>query len=325
MSDGPRYTHLCLTERTHIRCRLNDGWSAARIAAELGRAPSSIRREITRNGGERRYDPARAQRAAVQRRRPQRHWLDEHPDAAVVVVEHLENRRSPAQALVLAAEQLGAMLCSKESVYAWMYNSVSELAVRARAAMTRPRRWRRGRKKSGTRGQIPGMTPVTERPVGLDGREQFGHWEGDLVCGGGTAAVITLVERVSRFTITVKVDDRKADTVSRALRGIVKRHPGWIRTITWDRGKELAGHAQFTAATGVPVYFCAAHCPWQRGTNENTNGVLRRWHPKGTRFDTVTARQLAHTQDWLNTRPMPTLSWSTPTEALTRELRALQT
>jgi IS30 family transposase len=197
------------------------------------------------------------------------------------------------------------------------------------------------------------MIPIAERPFEPDDRTVFGNWEGDLVIGAaGASAVLTLVERMTRFTLLAKVANKTAEEVTRVLERLVGALPaGVFGTITWDQGKELARHADITAATGVPIYFADAHSPWQRGTNENTStrgaseacalralaGALRWVFPKGTDFTKVTPAEATSAECWLNTRPMPTLvsaapseagasravDWSTPEEAFSREIVAL--
>jgi IS30 family transposase len=193
-------------------------------------------------------------------------------------------------------------------------------------------RWRpkmKGRERKGKRGLIPGIVGIEERPFDFFDRSEFGHWEGDLVTSGaglGASSVITLVERVSRYTLVRKVSNRTADVVGRTLTMMIREQiPGAVKTITWDRGRELMRHAEITRATGVLIFFCKPKAPWQRGTNENTNGVLRRRHPKGTNFADVTHQMVRETQNWLNTRPMPVLSGATPNDVFTGCVRALQT
>jgi len=321
MGESAKYCHLDNHERAIIEVRTYDGWSPERIAAALGRAPSTVRRELSRNASYRGYRARTAQVRADQRRRHQLHWLDEHPDVAHALVVHLADHRSVRQACALLAHD-GIATPSHESVYRWMYQSTSPLAGQARQSMIRPRRRRRRRASRGVRGCIPNMRPLSDRP---DGRGEPGHLEGDLVCGPGRAAVATLVDRATRHTWLVPVADRTTGTVTDAVAELVGRLDGLVKTIAWDRGKEMTDHERLTATTGVPVYFAAAHAPWQRGTNENTNGVLRRKLPKGTDLATVTDARARQLETWLNGRPMPTLSGATPTECLTRELRALRT
>jgi IS30 family transposase len=253
----------------------------------------------------------------------------EHPTEARVILGLMVKKRSVAQAIAIAETELGYTLCSPESVYAWIRRSRCPEALRARTLMVRYRPKMKGRERKGKRGLIPGIVPIEQRPFSPGDRSEFGHWEGDLVCSGagkGPSALITLVELQSRYTLTRKVEGRTADVVGDVLVAMIKEQsPGTVRTLTWDRGRELMRHGEITRTTGVPVYFCKPKAPWQRGTNENTNGVLRRRHPKGTAFRDVSPQQTRATQDWLNTRPMPVLSWATPHDVFTEAVRALQT
>jgi IS30 family transposase len=255
--------------------------------------------------------------------------MNEHPGEARLILSLMVKKRSVAQAVFIAEGELGYTLCSPESVYAWIRRSRCPEALRARTLMVRYYPKMKGRERKGKRGLIPGLVPIEERPFIPEDRTQFGHWEGDLVCSGagqGPSALITLVERQSRYTLTRKVEGRTADVVGGVLAQMIKEQaPGVVQTITWDRGRELMRHQDLTKTTGVPIYFCKPKAPWQRGTNENTNGVLRRRHPKGTQFSAVSPQEARATQDWLNTRPMPTLSWATPHDVFTEAVRALQT
>lgn len=166
------------------------------------------------------------------------------------------------------------------------------------------------------------MTPISERPDGANNRTEFGHWEGDLIIGkAGRTAVATMVERVTRLTVIIKVSSRRSCTVIAALARRMRAHH--LESITWDQGKELALHATLTSKLQVPVYFADAHSPWQRGSNENTNGVLRRHLPKGTSLDIHPAK-LRAIQDRLNNRPMPVLSGATPKEAYAAKIANMQ-
>jgi IS30 family transposase len=327
MTDCTPYTHLSIEERLVIQLRLAEDESPERIARLLGRSPSSVRREIERNSTESGYRATTAQHQARRRRPGRLHWMEEHPAEARAILDLMEKHRSVAQSIALAERALGYVLCSAESVYEWIRRCRSPLALYARTLMVRWRPKMKGRERKGKRGLIPGIVGIEERPFDLLDRSEFGHWEGDLVCSGnGASALITLVERVSRYTLTRKVPRRTADVVGEVLVAMIKEQgPGVVQTLTWDRGRELMRHAAVTAATGVPIYFCKPQAPWQRGTNENTNGVLRRRHPKGTIFTTVSPQQVRSTQNWLNTRPMPVLSWDTPNDVFTRRVRALQT
>jgi IS30 family transposase len=215
---------------------------------------------------------------------------------------------------------------SHETVYHWIFHSAKykvaqlwKLLVRRRYGC---RKHHLGQER---RGKIKNMTMIDKRPFEEDDRSEFGHYEGDLVVGaGGKTAVATLVERKTRVTSVLHVASKKAEDVTRALIAWFGSQPtGAVGSLTWDGGKELAYHESFTKATGVQVYFCDPHSPWQRGTNENTNGVLRRKIPKGTDLSWVDQDVADTLSTWLNERPMAVLSWLTPNEALERELVAI--
>jgi IS30 family transposase len=329
MTDCTSYTHLSIDERLVIQIRHDEGDSPETIAGLLGRDPSTVRRELWRNSTLSGYRATTAQHATRRRRPARLHWMEEHPSEAWVILGLMEKKRSVAQAVWLAEHALGYAVCTAESVYEWIRKCKSSMALYARTLMVRYRPKMKGRERKGKRGLIPGIVGIEERPFDFLDRSEFGHWEGDLVTSGaglGASSVITLVERVSRYTLVRKVSRRSADVVGQTLISMIRGLPaGVVRTITWDRGRELMRHQDITRATGVLIFFCKPKSPWQRGTNENTNGVLRRRHPKGTNFADVTHQMVRETQIWLNTRPMPVLSWATPNEVFTEMVRALQT
>lgn len=325
MSDSSHYTQLRIHERVYIEIRLRDGVTLTSIATELGRSPSTISKEVARNGGSC-YLAEKAQVRADAR--PHRGLLlDERDDLASAIITHLKNHRSVIQALAIVARQHpGWQPVSHESVYHWIFNSVKYKAAKLWKLLVRKRTNRRKRHlDQERRGRIKNMTMIDQRPFVPEDRTELGHWEGDLVVGaGGKSAVATLVERKTRVTSVLHVSSKRAQDVTDALVAWFEGQPsGSVTTLTWDGGKELAYHEQFTAVTGVKVYFAEPHSPWQRGTNENTNGVLRRKIPKGTDLSWVDQATADEFSTWLNERPMPTLSWSTPNEALERELVAL--
>jgi transposase, IS30 family len=318
----PRY--LSLTERTTIADLHRAGVGVRGIAEELGRAASTVSRELRRNkDGRGRYLPATAQRLSTERQfrswRTRRVTRDDQLHG--VVAELLGKRWSPEQ---VAHElrlhfpgQPERHLCT-ESIYQAIYDP--------RIDVTRPakrRRRRRRRRVQGLerRGRLTNMTMIADRPVEVGDRVQVGHWEGDCIMGpGNRSAIGTLVERTTRSLILVHVPTGRP-TATAMCDGIIDAlgalAPHLRLTLTWDQGKELALHHQITARTGTRVYFCDAHSPWQRGTNENTNGLLRDYFPKGTDLSTISREELQRVADELNDRPRKTLGWARPADLIT--------
>jgi IS30 family transposase len=321
---SPRY--LSEQERIQIADLLAAKKSVRGIARELGRAPSTISREIRRNrDADGRYRPHHAEHAARRRAcRPRERRLAGDGVLAEVVQRLLSKRWSPEQIAhelrVLFAGQPSRWLC-KETIYQAIYDTA--------VALTRPaRRRRRRRRLQGLqrRGRLTAMRMIDERPADVQDRVQAGHWEGDLIMGAGNRSAIgTLVERTTRYLILLAFPDGIAstDAVRHAITHALERIPaGLKRTLTWDQGKELAHHLQITAQTGTGVFFCDAHSPWQRGSNENMNGLLRDYFPKGTDLSIHTNEHLAAVAAEVNERPRKTLGWCTPADLFNNELAA---
>jgi IS30 family transposase len=315
---------LTLAEREAISRGLAAGTTLRAVARELGRAPSTISREIRRHGGQEQYRAVRADAEAWQSgTRPKRCRLARLRRLRRVVAAKLQRDWSPEQIahwLVTIYPDDPTMRVSHETIYRTLYVQArgalkQELVAHLRRrGVVRHSRARTARPEH--RGQIPDAISIAERPPAVEDRAVPGHWEGDLLCGTKWSQIGTLVERHSRYVLLVRLPGKDAETVARALIRRVRHLPtGLLQSLTWDRGLELAGHRQFTVATEAPVYFCDPQSPWQRGSNENTNGLLRQYFPKGMDVSPITQRQLDAIALKLNTRPRKTLNWKTPAQA----------
>ena len=319
----PAAGRLTLGEREEITLGLHGGESVTVIAARLGRATSTVSREVAANGGRGGYRAWRAhQRARERARRPKTAKLA-CPRLAAQVISWLVDWWSPVQiAARLRIEFPGdpMMWVSHETIYQALYVQGRGELRRELARCLRAGHAKRRRRGHGARtGPIKDMVMISERPAEADDRAVPGHWEGDLIIGKDCRSAIgTLVERTTRFVLLLHLPSgRDAHLVEQAMRQAITALPGELaRTITWDQGSEMARHAQFTTATGIPVYFCDPHKPWQRGSNENTNGLLRQYLPKGTDLSVHSADDIARIARSLNGRPRKTLGYMTPSEKL---------
>lgn len=308
-------------EREEISRGIVAGVSFHRIAARLGRSPSTISREVGRNGGRRHYRATKAdERAWQQALRPKPCRLAINRPLQILVAEKLAAQWSPQQvAGWLKVEHGGdnAMQVSHETIYKSLFVQARGVLKKELLSNLRTRRLMRRAKTSTTkgqpRGQIIGAVSIKERPAEAEDRAVPGHWEGDLISGGKNTHIATLVERQSRFVMLVQVGGKDSESVVEALVRQVKRLPqGLMSSLTWDRGMELAHHRRFTIATEVGVYFCDPQSPWQRGTNENTNGLLRQYFPQGSDLSAYSQDDLDAIALKLNTRPRKTLGYRTP-------------
>lgn len=314
---------LSLAEREEISRALMAGQSIRSVAVRLSRAPSTISREIRRNGGQERYRASCADQCAWDRaRRPKPCKLVQHRTLARLVAAKLQHQWAPDQiAGWLKRTYPGneALQVSHETIYRSLFiQARGALKKELLAHLRRTRAMRRSRhhtQKTEGHAQITGAISIRERPADIEDRAVPGHWEGDLLLGGRNSQIATLVERWSRYVVLIKLDGRDSETVVSAL----IKHAGTLprelyRSLTWDRGSELAQHQRFTLATDIKVYFCDPYNPWQRGSNENTNGLLRQYFPKGMDLSGFSQAQLDAVARRLNGRPRKTLNYETPAE-----------
>ncbi|WP_405591451.1 IS30 family transposase [Streptomyces sp. NBC_01092] len=331
--------YLREADRIHIADRLREKASIRTIAAELGRSPSTISREVRRNGTPLRgsasrwaYRPFAAQARADDRRpRPKPGKIGQSPKLRDFIQTHLDKRWSPeqiCQALRTQFPDRPEMHVVHETVYQALYvqgrgELRRELARALRTGRVR-RKPRRQAQQRTSRFATP-MVMISERPAEAADRAVPGHWEGDLIIGkDGASAIGTLVERATRYVMLLHLPDgRTAEHVRDALVATVQTLPSHlVRSLTWDQGSEMAAHGSFTVVTDIPVYFCDPASPWQRGSNENTNGLLRQYFPKGTDLAVHTREHLEAVAAELNGRPRKTLGWETPAERLHKLLAA---
>jgi IS30 family transposase len=321
---------LSLQEREEVSRGVACGMSTRAIAGRLGRSPSTVSRELRRNGGREAYRAAYAdEHAWAQARRPKPYKLAQSRRLRLRVAERLQMDWSPAQISAWLKDRFAAdesMRVSHETIYRSLFVQARGVLKKELIAHLRTRRTTRRAKASTTRGQARGQIvdaiSIRERPAEADDRAVPGHWEGDLLSGANHSYIATLVERHSRYTILVKLPNKEAATVRTALVKAIHRLPATLRrSLTWDRGLEMAQHKELTIATDVAVYFCDPKSPWQRGSNENTNGLLRQYFPKKMDLSNVTRAQLTHAENRLNGRPRKTLGFKTPAAKLASMLR----
>jgi len=328
----PRSGVLTGEEREEIRLGIRLGESDRQIAERLGRHRSTIWREINRNGGRCGYSSWRAhEQAALKARRFRERWFEKQPWLWEKVEECLEQGWSPQQ----ISERLrkehrddASWWVSHESIYQAVYvqgrgELRKELGRYLRTGRTKRKPRSRVQNASG-KGRIKDMVNISARPAEIEDRAIPGHWEGDLIIGKDSESQVgTLVERATRFGMLIKLENRTAEHVAQRIAEEIQRLPQELfKSLTWDQGKELAGHAEFTIASGVPVYFCDPHSPWQRGSNENWNGLVRQYLPKGTDLSQHSQDDLDAIARKLNTRPRMTLDWDTPAERLNQLVAA---
>ncbi|WP_176026293.1 IS30 family transposase [Robbsia andropogonis] len=323
-----RQGSLSLEERETISRELASGASMRSIAKSLNRSASTISREISRNGGITRYRAWHAEAAFFKRcKRPKSLLLRRYPKLCRQVIALLKQDWSPEQISGWLRQENGTgvgMSISHETIYKSLFiQTRGVLREELKKHLRMKRMFRRARNhQTPSRGNIQGAVSIRERPAEIEDRAIPGHWEGDLIVGSLNSAIATIVERHSRFTLLCKVKNKGALTVIEALAGQMHKLPRELsKSLTWDRGQELSAHKAFSLATDMAVYFCDPSSPWQRGTNENTNGLLRQYFPKGTCLSGFSQKELDKIAEKLNTRPRKTLKFKTPAQVLQAALQ----
>jgi IS30 family transposase len=314
---------LTLAEREEISRGITAHQSARSMARLLGRSPSTVSREISRNGGDDRYRAALAdEKAWVRARRPKRCKLANNPGLRQAVVRKLRLNWSPEQIagwLKRTHPEDEFYHVSHETIYRSLFVQARGVLKKELLSHLRSKRTIRRSKSvdpnGDRRGQIKDIVSISARPATVEDRAVPGHWEGDLLSGSKNSYIATLVERHTRYVMLAKVANKDTQTVVSALIKQAKKLPNQLyKSLTWDRGKELADHRRFTLATNIDVYFCDPQSPWQRGSNENTNGLLRQYFPSGTDLSVHSQTHLNKVARQLNERPRKTMAFETPAE-----------
>ena len=310
---------LSLAEREEISRGVIAGRSVRAMAEAMDRAPSTISREIARNGGRGRYRATAADKRAWKRSlRPKLCKLAINSQLRQSVAAKLERNWSPEQIagwLKHLHPENEALRVSHETIYRSLYVQARGVLKKQLVQHLRRQRSIRHSRHATLKGRLANSISIRERPASADDRAVPGHWEGDLLLGSNSSQIITLVERHSRYVMLTKIPNRETKTVVNALIKQARKLPDELyKSLTWDNGKELADHQRFTLETDVDIYFCDPHSPWQRGSNENTNGLLRQYFPKGTDLAPHSQAKLNRIARELNERPRKTLDFHTPAE-----------
>lgn len=332
--DKKKYRRLTYQERIVIETLLNQGKKKADIAKKIKRTRSTISREVNKWGDKPgAYDASLAHWCADNDYENKRYKdkISTYPKLKSYVYKMLENKLSPEQiAGRIKVKYPGdkIMSISHEAIYMHIYRQPQgKENKRLIALLTYHKSRRRSSKQfNRSKGKIKGAISIDLRPIHIQDRTQAGHWEGDLMIGANQAsAIATLVERKTRFTYIIKLNDRKSETVTMAFKNCLNKLDTTLkRTMTYDNGFEMANHQWLTQQTGTDIYFAHPYSSWERGTNENTNGLIRRFLPKKTDFNLISKQELKSIQDKLNNRPRKVLQYQTPNEALLNEIKLLQ-
>lgn len=320
----PSPHRLSLDDRIEIKLGLERGESYQRIGDAVGRHRSTVCREVNNNGGREGYKPAESHRLAWERaRRPKPTKLGENEKLCRRVMADLKRLWSPEQIAQRLNDEFPddeTMHVSHETIYKTIYvQGRGEFRKELAACLRTGRAQRRPRGRAQRQGRIPGMIMISERPAEAGDRAVPGHWEGDLIIGkNNKSAIGTLVERTTRYVMLLHLPDGfGAQAVRDAMTATIQTLPDHLwKSITWDQGREMTQHTLFSVDTGIDIYFCDPHSPWQRGSNENTNGLLRQWFPKGTDLSVHGPHKLIEVAQLLNDRPRKTLGWKKPAEVL---------
>jgi IS30 family transposase len=322
------YRRLSSTEREEVSRGLAQGIGVSAIARRLGRAPSTVAREVRHNSGKsgyRAFSAGNRANARASSRNQGKSRLTRDARLRGYVMEKLRKRWSPREIVKrLAAEYPDerTMRISHEAIYRYIYvlprGTLKATLIQALRQARAYRRTQKSRHHEETRGKLVAMLSIEERPHDVADRTMPGHWEGDLILGKHQRTALgTLVERTTRYTLLVPLQAKDATSVRNAYAKALRSLPREItKTLTYDQGKEMSEHKQFTIDTGITVYFAHPGSPWERGTNENTNGLLRQYFSKGTEFDKVSTREIKRVQRELNDRPRAVLHWQKPTEVI---------
>lgn len=322
------HSHLTLEERVSIEIFVSMGMSCREMARRLGRSHSTVSRELRRNAGSAKkgYRAQSAERRAHKRRKRPRHYrCMRRPELITWVDEKLRANWSPEQIagrIRLEYPEDQSMRISTETIYRWVYAAAQFGDTSYRHLRRAHKRRRRQARYGQGRRLFPGRIDISQRPGIVAGRTRFGDWEADLVCASkGKAALLTCNERKSRFLLLARVADKTAASFNAGLISCLRAVPSKLRqTLTLDNGSEMAGFRALEAATGLRTYFCKPHAPWQRGTNENSNGLLRQYFPRGISFHKITEKMISDAAEQLNNRPRKCLHYQTPAELFNQAL-----